>query len=79
LTGDTFSFALPNNGITDARICTDDLSHLNNPTHYPFVVVDNILVTRLTSNACETVRGRDIEIQRDLNTGSSSGTYEFVE
>jgi hypothetical protein len=79
LTGDTFSFALPNNGITDARICTDDLSHLNNPTHYPFVVVDSILVTRLTSNVCETVRGRDIEIQRDLNTGSSSGTYEFVE
>jgi hypothetical protein len=79
LTGDTFSFALPNSSITDARICTDDLSHLNNPTHYPFVVVDSILVTRLASNACETVRGRDIEIQRDLNTGPSSGTYEFVE
>ena len=79
LTGDVYRVTLPNSSVIDARICTNDLSHLNNPTHFPFIVVDNLPAGRLGSNECETVRGRTIEIQRDLNTGPSSGTYEFVE
>lgn len=71
------SFPLPTSGYTEAQICTDDLSHLDNPTHYPYVVVDGRL-TRLSSNLCLTVRGYDIQIRREFNTGPSSGTYRFL-
>ncbi len=77
LTGNVRSFKLPNTSVTHARICTDDLSHLPNPTHYPFVVIDNQILP-LSSDMCVTVSGRNIEIRRDLNTGPSSGTYQFL-
>lgn len=77
LEGNVTRFTLPNTGFTQARICTDDLSHLDNPTHYPFVQADDT-TTPLSSNACVTVWGRDIEIRREFNTGPSSGTFELL-
>ena len=77
LSGSVTSILLPNLNWTEVRICTNDLSHLNNPTHYPFVVADG-QTTQLGSNSCVTVSGRDIEIQRRLNSGPSSGTYQFL-
>jgi len=77
LEGNVTRFTLPNTGFTQARICTDDLSHLDNPTHYPFVQADDS-TTQLSSNACVTVWGRDIEIRREFNTGPSSGTFELL-
>ena len=77
LTNDVYNFTLPTSGFTEARICTDDLSHLNNATHYPYLMVDGIPTSRLASNACQTVRGTNIEIRRDFNTGPSTGTYRF--
>ncbi len=77
LSGSVTSFPLPNLNWTEVRICTNDLSHLNNPTHYPFVVADG-QSTQLGSNSCVTVSGQDIEIQRRLNSGPSSGTYQFL-
>jgi hypothetical protein len=77
LAGTTRSLALPNADLAQAKICTDDLSLLDNPTHYPFVVVDNQVIT-LGSGECVTVWGRDISVQRKPNTGPSSGTYQFL-
>ena len=77
LSGQVRNFLLPNTNLVEVRVCTDDLSHLNNPTHYPFVVVDNRIVS-LSSNSCVTVQGRNLEIRRELNTGPSSGTYQFL-
>ena len=79
LTGDVLSFSLPNFGTTEARVCASDLSHLPNPTHYPSLVVDGIQGPRISSNSCERVVGSTIEIRRNLNTGPSSGTFEFIE
>jgi hypothetical protein len=77
LSGSATSFPLPNLDLTQVQICTDDLSHLDNPTHFPMLVVDGELTT-LTSNTCVTVWGRDLELRRRLNTGPSSGTYQFL-
>ncbi|MEW5960141.1 MAG: hypothetical protein AB1801_20655 [Chloroflexota bacterium] len=77
LAGSATSFPLPNLNWTEVRVCTADLSHLNNPTHYPFVVADG-QSTQLGSNTCVTVSGQDIKIQRRLNSGPSSGTYQFL-
>lgn len=77
LDGAVTSFTLPNLDWVSARVCTDDLSHLDNPTHYPMLVVDG-RVTALSSNTCVTVWGRAIEVRRRLNTGPSSGTYQFL-
>lgn len=77
LAGDVRSFPLPNVDFAQVRICADDLSHLDNPTHHPFVVVGDKVVT-LSSNACVTVWGQDIEVRRKPNTGPSSGTYQFL-
>jgi hypothetical protein len=78
LSKDVTHFLLPNQGWTQARVCTDDLSHLNNPTHYPTLIVDGQVIP-LSSNTCVTVWGYNIEIRRELNTGASSGTYQFLE
>lgn len=77
LSGAATSFPLPNLEWTEVRVCTDDLSYLDNPTHFPILVVDG-QSTQLASNTCITTWGRDIEIQRRLNTGPSSGTYQFL-
>lgn len=77
LSGGVTSFPIPTTGLTQVRICTDDLSHLNNATHYPFVVVDGATVP-LSSNSCVSVWGRNIEVRRRPNTGDSSGTYQVV-
>jgi hypothetical protein len=77
LSGSVTSFPLPNLDLTQVRICTDDLSYLDNPTHFPTLVVDGE-TTPLTSNSCLTVWGRDIELRRRLNTGPSSGTFQFL-
>jgi hypothetical protein len=61
-----------------ARICTDDLSHLPNPTHYPTLVVDG-LAQPLASNTCVDATGYTIELRRQLNTGPSSGTYQILQ
>ena len=78
LAGSVRSFKLPNTQSTQVKICTDDLSHLNNSTHYPYVVADSSQIYPLSSNMCQTIWGRDIEIRRNLNTGPSSGTYQFL-
>jgi hypothetical protein len=77
LSKDVTNFLLPNQDWTQVRVCTDDLGHLNNPTHYPSLIVDGQMIP-LSSNTCVTVWGRDIEIRRELNTGASSGTYQFL-
>ncbi len=77
LAGEVTNFLLPNSDLTQVRVCTDDLSHLKNATHYPRLVVDGKSMP-LSSNSCVTVWGRDIEVQRALNTGPSSGTYQFL-
>lgn len=77
LSGSTTTFTLPNLSLTQVRVCTDDLSHLDNPTHFPILVVDGES-TQLGSNTCVTVWGQDIQIERRLNTGPSSGTYQFL-
>ncbi len=77
LEGSVTSFPLPNTWLAQVRICTNDLSYLDNTTHYPFVVVDGRSVS-LSSNSCITVWGRDITIQRRPNTGPSNGTYQIV-
>jgi hypothetical protein len=77
LSKDVTSFLLPNQDWAQVRVCTDDLSHLNNSTHYPSLIVDGQVIP-LSSNTCVTVWGRDIEIRRELNTGPSSGTYQFL-
>ena len=77
LSKDITNFLLPNQGWTQVRVCTDDLSHLNNPTHYPKLIVDSQVIP-LSSNTCVTVWGYNIEIRRELNTGPSSGTYQFL-
>jgi hypothetical protein len=77
LVGNFYRFPLPNTTWTQVKICTDDLSHLPNGSHYPYLVVDGGRVS-LSSNACETVQGYNIEIRREPNTGSSSGTYQVL-
>lgn len=77
LDGSVTTFAVPNNTMSQVRICTNDLSYLDNPTHYPFVVVDGQTIS-LSSNSCVTVWGRDIEIRRRPNTGPSSGTFQIL-
>ncbi|MFN8459177.1 MAG: hypothetical protein U0401_31765 [Anaerolineae bacterium] len=59
------------------RVCADNLNHLPNPTHYPVVVVDG-QAQMLASQACVDVSGYNIELRRQLNTGPSSGTYQFL-
>lgn len=78
LAGDTRSFATPNLGLAQVRICADDLSHLDNVTHYPFVVIDRDQTIPLSSNSCITVWGTDIVIQRRANTGPSTGTFQIL-
>jgi len=58
-------------------LCTDDLSHLPNPTHYPMVVVDGVSQI-LPSKTCMEATGYTIELRRQLNTGPSSGTYQIL-
>lgn len=77
LTGSASSFRVPNSTVAQVKICTDDLSHLPNATHYPFVVADGSAYS-LTSNACMTVWGQNVEIRRKLNAGSSTGTYQIL-
>ena len=77
LSGDIRSFLIPNTDLAQVRICTNDLSDLPNPTHYPTLVVDGKSMT-LGSNTCVTVWGRDIELHRELNAGPSSGTYQIL-
>lgn len=77
LAGNETIFRIPNHRTTDVRVCTDDLSHLDNPTHFPVLIVDGQLY-RLISNNCMTVWGFDIEVRRELNTGPSSGTYQIL-
>ncbi|MDM8521594.1 hypothetical protein QUF64_16235 [Anaerolineales bacterium HSG6] len=78
LSGSINRLILPNTELTQVRVCTDDLSHLNNQSHYPIFVVDG-LATALASSECVTTWGRDLQIRRELNAGSSSGTYEFLQ
>lgn len=77
LAGNATSFRLPNQTTVQARICTDDLSYLDNPTHYPVLIVDGQAIN-LTSNTCITVWGYNIELRRDFNAGPSSGTYQIL-
>jgi len=77
LSGAVTSFPLPNQDLAQVRICTDDLGHLPNSTHYPWLVVDGQTIP-LLSNACIDVLGYTMQIRRELNTGSSSGTYQFL-
>lgn len=77
LSGSVFNFPVPNLGYSQVRVCTNDLSHLDNSTHYPFLVVDGRSI-QLASNSCVTEWGQDIEIRRRLNTGPSSGTYQVL-
>lgn len=77
LSGNTLNFTIPNSGYAQVRICADDLSGLNNATHYPFVVVDGNIVP-LSSNSCVTVWGYDIGVSRRPNTGPSSGNYQVL-
>lgn len=77
LSGNTLNFTIPNTGYAQVRVCAGDLSHLDNTTHYPFVVVDNNLVP-LSSNSCVTIWGYDIGVSRRPNTGPSSGTYQIL-
>jgi hypothetical protein len=60
------------------RICTDDLSHLPNITHYPILVVDGVTQS-LPSKVCVDASGYNIELRRNLSAGSSSGTYQFLQ
>jgi hypothetical protein len=71
------TFRLPNQTTVQARICTNDLSYLDSPAHYPILVVDG-QVTNLASNSCVDVWGYYIELRRDNNSGPSSGTYQFL-
>lgn len=77
LAGGTTSFLLPNSGWAQVRVCAGDLSHLPNPTHYPTLIVDG-RSRSLGPNSCVTVWGFNIELRRQLNTGASSGTYQFL-
>ncbi|HXV44540.1 MAG TPA: hypothetical protein VEC96_15875 [Anaerolineae bacterium] len=77
LSGEVRSFRLPNQITTQARVCTDDLSYLDNATHYPVLIVDGQSIP-LASNTCVTVYGFNMELRRELNTGPSSGTYQFL-
>jgi len=77
LTGNVTNFLIPTQGLTQVKVCTDDLGHLPNSTHYPRLVVDNNTYA-LSSNQCVTVWGSTIRVTRDLNTGSSTGTYQIL-
>lgn len=77
LADNTTTFRLPNQTTVQVRICTDDLSYLDNPTHYPVLVVDGQVIN-LASSTCITVWGYSIELRRDFNAGPSSGTYQFL-
>lgn len=72
------AFRLPNTTIVQARICTNDLSHLDNPTHYPTLIIDDTEIVPLSSLQCVIVRGLKFELRRGLNVGDSSGTFEFL-
>ncbi len=77
LAGNVTNFIIPTVGWAQVRVCTDDLSHLNNVTHYPQLIADGQAQT-LGSKSCVTVTGRDIELRRPLNTGPSAGTYQIL-
>ena len=77
LTGDVTNFLIPTQGLAKVRVCAGDLSHLNNPTHYPSLIVDGVVIP-MASNSCATVSGYTIQIRRELNTGPSSGTYTYL-
>lgn len=77
LTGTQQVFPIPNSQLAFVRICTNDLSHLNNPTHFPTLYVDDELIP-LESNECVEVWGEEIEIRRNPNAGESSGTFEIL-
>lgn len=72
------TFRLPNTSRVQARICTNDLSHLDNPTHYPTLIIDDTEIVPLSSRQCVIVRGFKFELRRGLNVGDSSGTFEFL-
>lgn len=78
LAGEVTNFLIPNTTYARVRVCTHDLSHLPNVTHYPFLVVDG-QQTRLSGNSCVTASGLNIEIRRSFNTGPSSGTYQIFQ
>lgn len=77
LGGTLTNFVIPNQNPTDVQVCTDDLSYLPNPTHYPVLTVDGRSL-RLDSNRCQMATGLVIEIRRSPNTGPSSGTYQLL-
>jgi hypothetical protein len=77
LEGSATNFTLPEVGWAQVRVCTNDLSHLDNPTHYPALVVDGS-VRALASNSCVSAWGRTFEIKRRPNTGPSAGTYQYL-
>jgi hypothetical protein len=77
LDGTNLVFAIPMSKFAQVRVCAGDFSQLNNPTHYPILVVDGQIIP-LESQACVVVWGGKLELRRNLNTGPSSGTYEFL-
>ncbi len=78
LTGNIRIFTVPTSGFNQVKICPNNLSHLNNSTHYPYVVADG-QITSLSSNSCVTVWGQSLTIEKSRNTGSSSGTYQILQ
>jgi len=77
LSGTTYGYRIPTTGFTQVKVCAGDLSHLNNTTHYPYLTVDDSTYP-LDSNECVIVWGYEFEVHRELNTGSSSGSYEIL-
>ncbi|MDX1521332.1 MAG: hypothetical protein R3264_06870 [Anaerolineae bacterium] len=77
LSGNLTNFVIPNSGYNQVQVCTDDLSSLPNPTHYPILRADGRSFY-LDSSDCVTVWGTTIQIQRRLNTAASSGTYRIL-
>jgi hypothetical protein len=77
LSGNVTNFLIPNSGLNQIRICSDDLSHLPNVTHFPTLIVDG-QSSRLSSNQCIVVWGRTIQLRRPVSAGPSSGTYQIL-
>ncbi len=77
LSGNVTRLALVSGALSQVEICTNNLNDLPNITHYPSVIIDG-QSTRLSSNACVTVWGTNIELRRAFNTVASSGTYQIL-
>ena len=77
LDGTNLVFTIPMTKFAQVRVCADAFSQLDNPTHYPMLVVDGQIIP-LESKACVVVWGGKLELRRNLNTGTSRGTYEFL-